>query len=145
MKIFIRTLSVVLIASMINCSKSSSIVNISIAGTWTFTTQTTAGCANASNNYIQTFVCPATTNNTCFSVTFNSNGSFTTTSSSVINGSTTTSNGSGSYLISGNKITITTGGSAAEADTFVLSGNTLTITTPKDATSGCTTTIAMTK
>jgi len=48
-------------------------------------------------------------------------------------------------MISGNKITITTSGSAAEADTFVLSGNTLTITTPKDATSGCTTTIAMTK
>jgi hypothetical protein len=135
---------VLLFTTAFNCSKTDDNV-IPIVGTWTATTQSSTGCRTLSNNYVQTFVCPVTANNSCYKITFGSSGTFTQSSSIGSSGSINTTSGSGTYSVSGNKLTITPTGVAPETVTFVLSGNTMTITFLKDNSTGCIDTMVLTK
>ena len=132
MKIFIRVFSVVLVASMINCSKSGSIVNISIAGKWRYSSTVISDCTNASNNNNS----PCTSS--CSTVTFTSNAF-------VTNDSNGTQTGSGTYSISGSNISITMAGSGTTTYTFTVVGNTLSIISSKNNTTGCVTTSSYVK
>jgi archaellum component FlaF (FlaF/FlaG flagellin family) len=147
MKLLIRILPVLLIAFMINCSKSGDAA-ISIAGTWTGVSIATTGCTSSSNNFSTTYACPATSNNSCIRITFTSNGSFSTEFSAIVNGTATSGTNSGTYSIKGNSIAITTsssGQTSTETDTFTVSGSLLTITSPKNSSSGCANVIILTK
>ena len=136
MRYFINIISVVLMTSMFNCSKSGN--SISIAGRWTVNSWTVTGCRDSANNFSMPFECPGSPTKWCYIYTFNTNGTCV-----VGRTATSTETDTGTYSVTGNFVSIVFTGSS-DLWNFVLVNNTLTFSM-SDPTNGCLHTFVLTK